>query len=227
MAGKKKNNSSKKNFHRRKKRSSAVVTLGRQPVPDTALVKLRYCQTIGIDAGAGYTNSRLFRANSLYDPDYSSTSSTQHQPLGFDQWMAFYQIYCVLGAKITVTPVNTSSTIPLIFGVTLRQGNVTLAVDPNTLREQGDSSWRYAGNMSDTGRKSVTKKFSTKKFLGFPHPTNENSCRASATGNPASPAYFQVWVAAADGIANPPNTSMNITIDYIAHLSQPKVLSQS
>lgn len=223
MAGNKKKNSKAKN----RKRRSGILVLNRQPVPPTALVKLRYCQTISIDAAAGFTNSRLFRCNSLYDPDYSSTSTTQHQPLGYDQWMNFYTIYCVLGSKITVTPINVSDTIPLMFGVTLRQGGVTFAVDPTTLREQGDSCWRYAGNMNKTGRKSITKNFSTKRFLGFNNPTNENSCCASATGNPASVAYYQLWVAAADGVANPPNCTLQITMDFIAHFSQPKVLSQS
>jgi len=217
----------KSNAKNRKRRSGKIMVLNRQPVPPTALVKLRYCQTIGIDAGAGFTNSRLFRCNSIYDPDYSSTSSTQHAPLGKDQWMSFYQIYCVLGSQITVTPINTSSTVPLMFGVTLRQGGVTLAVNPTSLREQGDSSWRYAGDMNQTGRKSLTKKFSTKKFLGFNNPTNENSCCASSTGNPASEAYYQVWVAAADGTSNPSNCTLQITMDFIVHFSQPKVLSQS
>lgn len=85
MPRRKKNTKSKRKSNKKK----GLVSLTRQPVPSTALVKLRYCQTISIDAASGVTNSRLFRCNSLYDPDYSSTSTSQHQPLGYDQWMIF------------------------------------------------------------------------------------------------------------------------------------------
>lgn len=223
---KKNNSNSKKNYRGRRKRSN-LVTLGRQPVPNTALVKLRYCQTISIDAGAGVTNSRIFRANSLYDPDYS-TSTSQHQPLAADQWALFYSQYCVLGSKMTVQPINTSSTIPLQFGVTLRQGSISAVVDPTILHEQGDSSWNYCGNMATQGRcRPVVKKFSTKKFLGYKNPSDETSLKASFSANPDEVAFFQIWCAAADSTANPPATIFQITIDYIALLSQPKNLPQS
>lgn len=39
---------------------------------------------------------KVFRLNSMYDPDYSGVGS---QPLGYDQWTAFYQRYKVLGVK--------------------------------------------------------------------------------------------------------------------------------
>jgi hypothetical protein len=37
-------------------------------------------------------SSYIWRLNSLFDPDYSGTG---HQPLGFDQWAAFYGSYTV------------------------------------------------------------------------------------------------------------------------------------
>jgi len=222
---KKKNASKRKTYNNNRRQ---LTSLNRQPVPSNALVKLRYCQTISIDAAAGVTNSRLFRCNSLYDPDYSSTDPSQHQPLGYDQWMAFYSQYCVLGSKMVAQPINTQTTVPLQFGIALRQGGITLAVDPIHLREQGDSSWNYAGNMVTSGRcKPVVKKFSTKRFLGYKNPQDETACKASESGNPAESAYYQVWCAAADGSSNPAPCTFQITIDFIAMLSQPKQLIQS
>lgn len=218
----------KKTKKKGRKAAKPLVSLSRQPVPSTAIVKLRYCQTISIDAGSGITNSRLYRANSMYDPDYSSTSTSQHQPLAYDQWSVFYDQYCVVGSKITVQPINTSATVPLQFGVALRQGQISAEVNPTILHEQGDSTWNYCGNMSYQGRcRPVTKKFSTKRFLGYKNPTNETSLKAAFTANPEKVAFFQVWCAAADSTANPPATIFQITIDFIAVLSAPKNLPQS
>lgn len=137
-------------------------------------------------------------------------------------------MYCVLGSKITVQPINTSDSVPLQFGVALRQGGITLAVNPTVLHEQGDSAWSYCGNMSNQGRcRPVTKKFSTKRFLGYKNPSNETSLKAISTANPEKAAYFQVWCAAADSISNPPACVFQLTIDYIALLSQPQNLPQS
>ena len=98
----------KKNFRSRRtaRRQQPMLALGRSPIPDKSLVKLRYCQRCAINPAAGVTNSYLFRANSLFDPDLTGTG---HQPLGFDEWAKFYRRYCVLGSKITVQAINVST----------------------------------------------------------------------------------------------------------------------
>jgi len=218
----------KKKNYKRGRKSNRIVSLNRQPIPSTALVKLRYCQTISINAAAAVSASRLFRANSMFDPGYGASSS-DHQPCGYDQWMAFYTNYCVVGSRLTAQPINTG-TVPLQFGVMLRQADplpTTLTVDPSILQEQGDSSWAYCGAMIDGKIKSVSKNFSAKRFLGYSKPTDEVSLKATEGQNPAEQAFFQVWVAAADSTANPPATIFQITMEFIAVLSQPKNLLQS
>lgn len=212
----------KKQYFRKK-----GLSISRGPVPRTSLVKLRYCQNIALD-GSASTTSRNFRANSMYDPDNSITSSSQHQPLAFDQYMLLYKNFVVLGAKITVTPINTAD-IPIIFGVTLRQAEASNAsVNPTALQEQGDTGWAYVGNLSTSGvARSVTKKMSTKKYMGYKNPTNEAELRGTAASNPEKMCYFQVWTASADGITNPGSLSFQIMIEYVALLSNPIVLAQS
>jgi hypothetical protein len=208
----------------RRARSSRIVNLGRSPVAKSALVSFRYCETVTVAPAAGLTASYIFRANSLNDPNYTGVG---HQPLGFDQWSVFYDNYCVLGSKLTVIPVNTSTTIPLVFGIVSRQGGITSAVDPNLLKEQGDSHWAYAGNMNNMKQRAVTKKMSIAKFTGFPKPQNESSLKASMASDPDNVVWYQVWAAAADSAADPATISFNITLDYIAMLSKPKKLAQS
>lgn len=210
---------------RRRRNKNQVVAITRSPIPSTAYVKLRYCDTIQINAPAGgLTGQYLFRVNSLNDPDYSGVG---HEPLGKDQWMSFYSRYCVVGSRMHVKPMNVSTTIPAQFGILLRQGGVLSGIDPNILREQGDSSWAYAGNMNNRSNSSVTKNCSIKKFFGYPNPTNETDLRASTNANPEVTGYFQIWTAAADGVSDPPSISFQVTIDYLAVLSKPIKLEQS
>lgn len=209
---------------RRRRKPSRIVSIGRAPISKQALVSFRYCDTVTINAAAGVTATHVFRANSLNDPSYTGVG---HQPLGFDQWSIFYQNYCVLGAKLNAMPVNIDTSIPLQFGILLRQGSISAAVDPNLLKEQGDSTWAYAGNMNNMRQRSLTKKVSISKFMGYKTPNNESALRAVMTANASEECYFQLWCASADHAADPAAIKFNITLDFVALLSGPKKLAQS
>jgi len=82
--------------------------------PDVTYRKLTYVSRVVVEPAASAlnpttVNDHQFRANSLYDPDYTVVASlnplsTQnHQPLGFDELMQIYSKYQVLGSKITCT----------------------------------------------------------------------------------------------------------------------------
>lgn len=69
----------------------------RQPFPNKKVLCFKYVTTIalgnGVDPFAGHT----FRANSLYDPDYTGVG---HQPYGVDQWSSFFNQYYVYKSSI-------------------------------------------------------------------------------------------------------------------------------
>jgi len=216
----------KKKFNRRRKRrGSRLIQLGRSPIADSAIVKLRFCLAVAINpASSGITGSHLFYVNNLYQP---SVGATTHQPLGYDQWAGFYSKYCVLGSRITVKPINVSATIPIMYGILTRQTSPGTAVDPMLLREQGDSSWAYAGNINSRKQGTVSKNFSAKKMFGYTNPKNETDLRASTTASPPITGYFQVWAAGADGLSDPAVTTFQCTIDYICYFSRAHALAQS
>ena len=66
-------------------------------VPDRIFVKLRYVERIVLTAGS--SNSYVFRGNSIFDPNYTSTGG---QALATDQWNSFYQQYRVHSSSIKV-----------------------------------------------------------------------------------------------------------------------------
>jgi len=78
-------------------------------VPDRMIIKLSYKDNINL-TGVNPVDFAVWNArlNSLYDPDYAIVNG--HQPLGYDQWGAFYQKYRVFKAAVSVTFINNSTT---------------------------------------------------------------------------------------------------------------------
>ena len=112
------------------------IWLGHSPIPDNTICKLKYNTRFQLDpastgiAGTSDTSldTYIFRMNSLFDPDYTTSNpvaslgkgTPNHQPYGFDQWATFYNEYMVLGAKIDVDFYNQNHTV-------LRTNNATAA----------------------------------------------------------------------------------------------------
>lgn len=69
------------------------------PFPNTKLCRHKYCDTVQLAATtSGAIQRYQFRANSLYDPDYTGVG---HQPMFRDEMVAQYQFYTVLSSTIT------------------------------------------------------------------------------------------------------------------------------
>ena len=87
---------------RRRKRIVTRVPRTVNPFPESKLATHMYADTITIPAAsiAGGGQLYTFRANSMYDPDYTGAG---HQPLYRDEMAAQYVNYTVLKAKFSVT----------------------------------------------------------------------------------------------------------------------------
>lgn len=72
------------------------------PFPNTKFVRHKYVDSITFPGGigAGSPASYQFRANSMFDPDYSGVG---HQPMFRDEMAAQYQYYTVVSSYIKVT----------------------------------------------------------------------------------------------------------------------------
>lgn len=118
----------------RKVARSLVPRIARNPFPKTVITRHRYVETVTLPAGAvaGATAFYIFRANGIYDPNYSGTG---HQPLYRDEMAARYTNYSVLNSYISVV-FDQQSTIQKHYGVYLQDSNGSLQSDPQTLCEQ-------------------------------------------------------------------------------------------
>ncbi len=202
--------------------------------PKKQMVKLRYASEGSMNVAVGGITNRVFRANGLFDPDKTGIG---HQPLGFDQWMQFYEHYTVLKAKITLQPlpIDTSATIPSYFGVLL-SANGTSATSKSSVEHLLESSELSSmpiigGLISDqTGRNKINPNFvkwyDAKKFHNKKDVTSESELRGDAASNPTEQAFFEVFQAAIGG-NDPGNTEFLVIIDYYVEFSEPRPLTQS
>lgn len=80
--------------------------------PASITKRLRYSTTFaGSTTSGAITSTQVFRANDLFDPDFSGTG---HQPMGFDQLMTWYNHFAVRSARIICTFKNTAATSPTV-----------------------------------------------------------------------------------------------------------------
>ena len=117
-------------------------------VPDTKWVRLKYVQETSIDTGLASINKIYFRANSLFDPDFTGVG---HQPLHYDELNVPYDHYTVYGSKITVTVINVtgSAQVPGTMGIFLDDDTTLTYTTGDQVIEsnQRQSIWRCLGGI--------------------------------------------------------------------------------
>jgi hypothetical protein len=216
----------RKAITRKARRFRSMPPLG---MPSRKLVRLKYVDTISIDPPAAGVLAHYFSANGMFDPNITGTG---HQPLYFDQWMAGYDHFTVIGSKIRVTPSNptTADIVPCQYGCII-DDNTTFSYTTSAQvieSSQGRFS-KIAGAKTAPQTKyssSIVRKWSGKKFFGTKSLIGEDTFRGSAATNPVEEAYFGVW-AGSIGDQNGGKLYLTIEIEYIAMLTEPKFVAQS
>ncbi len=80
----------------------------------------------------------------------------------------------------------------------------------------------------DAGRpRSITRKFSAKKFFGTTALVGKSPYRGNTGADPTELAYFHVWTGPSPGGGDNPTITFIVVIDYIAVLTEPKLIPQS
>lgn len=193
--------------------------------PNSQTVALKFSNYANINPAVGVAGAVIYRANSIYDPDYAISS---HQPMFYNQLKDMYQHYVVLGSKITVryfmqTVANTSG---CAVGIKL-DDNATISTDIRQIVEQNTKNVKYRfmhNNASyPKNTQKVSQTFSCRKFFGLKNvKDNQFRCGAQFGHNPTEEAFFNCFVAPLDGTTDVPNVNMFVYIRYIVWVSEPK-----
>lgn len=214
---------SKRRRRSRRKRFTRLTNV----VPATKTVKLRYVDQFNLDGPLGINSTKVFRANSIFDPDFSVGG---HQPLGHDQWAVFYDHYCVIGAKITakfVSTGNIATTDACMVGILLKDNSNTIAA-PTTIMEQTNSGYAVLTNSNASQTRTIRKGYSARKFFNLKDVKDNRALVGAAVGsNPSEDAYFHVYQTPLSTADDARPIRVIVTIEYIVNLSERKSLVAS
>lgn len=183
-----------------------------------------------ITGAAGIITTRFFSANGAYDPDVTGTG---HQPMGFDTMMLYYEQYCVVRSKITVTFVNkgveavraaislTPDTTAPVIGDLVENGLIRPVVldAPNNSSGSGGRYGRIAVDNLSCDTASFFGRKSHRELL------DDTSLNGNSAANPSEQVYFAVssW-----GGFSTDNTTVNydVILEYDVIFWEPRKLSQ-
>ena len=179
-----------------------------------------------VSAAAGFTASRFFIANGMFDPDISGSG---HQPMGFDQMMALYTTYHVIRATITVTGLPEANGACL--GIYLSP-DTTSITDPIRLIENGLMKFIHLAPNTDGAQRigSVTMSVDVPRYFGRSYDTrallNDDNLGGTAAANPFEGVYFGVcafcFYSSATAIID-----YDVMLSYDAIFSEPRKLTVS
>jgi hypothetical protein len=214
---------------RRRTRKVKPLPLG--GFPKQKVVRLRYVQELAIitPGTTGLSKSLPFVANGCYDPYYPIGG---HQPKGFDQWMAIYSHYNVLGSKITAKCASTGGYSKLAWGVcrtpasTEMNGKTLEYILEN--RYQKNARYIAANNNQNVNLNNtpLIAKYSQKAEYGS-NATSQANLVGDITTNPNDKTFYEVWACPLAGDTQSKELNMVIVIDYLVLLTEPKILGQS
>lgn len=200
--------------------------------PKRMFARLRYVHNFTMNPAAGTTAVHVFRANDMRDPDLTTTGG---QPMGFDQLMAQYSHFTVLGSKIRVQFINsTSNTItPGVAVITLAHAPEDTATY-TTLEQLLEYKYRkgnvIAGHIGSDGRSAnqsvVSSKFSAKRFFGKKEILGDSLYRGNTAQSPIEGAFFGVHYHSMFG-NDPSLIGCIATIEYIACFTEPTQMARS
>jgi len=224
----KKNAIKKTNYRKRYKNQSLKIP--KRLIGKTKMVSLPFCNLIQLDPGAGTASQQIYRANSVFDPNYTSgaVGHPNHQPRGRDEMFTLYNKATVMGHKITVTACNDGNAGAVILALSYNQ-NYSAKLDILDIVEKDEVNYTVLGPKNAQPLKTINRNFSTTKFFDKKDLVDEEDFTETSTTGPAlnSTAYCHLHCAALDYSTDSSAVSALVRIDYLVMFHDPIELDKS
>lgn len=212
----------KRSFRKRNYVNKAVVAIG-NGFPKMTKMRQHYVETVVPTAATVAFLTASYRLNSLYNPRVAGGG---HQPYYFDQMMAVYDHFTVIGTKVSVCVTNTG-TAPLIFGGYINDDSTVTPTSLVNCQEAPMSQWAL---IPPGNEKCITltwkwsaKKFFTKDRQGLLADIN---LTGTASADPGEASVLTLYYQSAD-LNTTTGVTFAIRMDFISIYSELKDIVSS
>lgn len=186
--------------------------------PNSIITKLRYSGYYTLSSTSGGRGLQIMNANSTFDPD---STGGGHQPLYRDQYAGIYDLYTVIGSKITTHWGTTS--VPYLIGI-VGDNDSTISSTIETLMEQNNSVYTTIGS-NGAPTKTLEAFFEPLEMLGI-DAKDDGTALTPVGSNPTDLYCFGVWAAPIDA-ASSTSIQVAVTIEYTVKFSQLNTQAQN
>lgn len=183
----------------------------------------RYVEAVTVTSTSGGAANYQFSANSLFDPNVSSTG---HQPMYFDQLAALYDHYVVIGSKIRLRVMPTvSNHVAMYCNLGVYDDSSFISNDPTISSEQTQVGFPRLIPAASNNAIQLTAKWSAKKMFGGSVLSN-NELKGTGTTSPSEQSVYTFNLRTADQVTTTA-VYVEAIIEYIAVWKELKDIAAS
>lgn len=157
--------------------------------PDEYRCTLKYSMSRSMGGSTGAIIAQEFRANSLFDPDFTNAG---HQPDFFDQLSLVYGRYYVKAAQIRCQFVNTSATMPIRFIVTASDQSISALGNMDNLDEAVYSKQVILPSINSPQQTVTSPMLATSKMMGQKETEPDDNMYAAVGANPTDVWWYEI-----------------------------------
>lgn len=184
---------------------------------------LRYSTAAAITCTSGIVSTYVFRANDLFDPDFTSTG---HQPMGFDQMMIFYNHFCVISARLRVVFKCQTATAPTAC-IRVDADSTPITVIERIVEFGGCVTECLEAKGGYGANKELALNVSISKLQGVPLKAilADVNLRGTAASSPSEVSYFHLQLWDTTGVTG--TAQIEVILEQQAVFTEPRDISQS
>lgn len=225
MPQKRSNNRSVKN-RRRGGKGGQLSSPFTATAPPSRRMHLAYTSTFSITESAATTGAyRVFRLNSLYDPDYTGIGTNA---AGYAQMTSMFNAYRVYNTRVKVQGFSSAGIAVAGFSPMILQ--TSLPANPDTWRLIPGTKFNMIAPASQGGqsRFEATAYYSMPKLLNITRSqyVNEADFAAQSGTNPLRSIFLGVWILGPSGAVAAQTLYFTITIGYDVEFFDPVPMLQ-
>lgn len=173
------------------------------------------------NAGAGAISAVTCTVNSINDPTDAMGAG---RPLGYTEYAALYDRYCVVGGYITMEGVSVDASIPLVVGINVQRSSTLLTTFEHykELPHTAD-----AIITPDMDKFKLYLPFRVAPYFGKPKILSQENLCSDFGSNPVDTLRGHFYVQPVDKTSDPGNVHTVITIVQRVALFKPRIPARS